>query len=351
MGTEALHKSMEEILESDVYCAICREVYVNPFILNCSHSFCKYCLIIWLNKKVCCPSCRNVAVFQTENLALRNTISKMISNTSAKFKSERKRLVKFRMESEAKAQQEGLVPLMEKKEAEMEADLGYRVRNGRRRRRVIGQWKGPNGATIWRTDMVGDDIVIHNLEDDLSTEPANDAEDEVRSQMEDDDETADEVEEVDVEVETDFEQSEDESNSDSCGVSILQFYDPARTDSDDSEYVAEEPTTSDEEEDDRMCDIDEESCDDADDDDDTDDDTDDDDDDNSTSSSDHGASTGEEEEADEEEEEDSNPPGAGMDVESSDSSDDPDFSIGTDLSDDYGGFDSDYGPGWYTDDF
>lgn len=247
----ALHRDIEEILDSDVYCAICREVYVHPIILNCSHSFCKFCLIFWLNKQVCCPSCRMVAVFQTENLALRNTISKMISNTSAKYKRERSNLVQQRMEAEAKAQQEGLVPLMEKKEAELEADLAYRVRNGRRRHRVIGQWKGPNGATIWRTNFVGDRIIRHSPDDatDSSAESAGDIEitddEDLRDSEADGHERRSGRQEEAVEAESDT-MSDYRVSTFQLSVGDLPGHD---SDSNDSEFFAPNATTSDEDDD------------------------------------------------------------------------------------------------------
>lgn len=46
--------------EEDLSCPICYEIFKNPVILTCSHSFCKACLkTFWNTKKLReCPVCR-----------------------------------------------------------------------------------------------------------------------------------------------------------------------------------------------------------------------------------------------------------------------------------------------------
>ncbi|XP_069568742.1 E3 ubiquitin-protein ligase TRIM39-like [Brachyistius frenatus] len=60
----------------DLFCTVCHDVFENPVLLPCSHSFCKDCIKSWwLTKRLHeCPVCKSVARtrFQPRNLALRN---------------------------------------------------------------------------------------------------------------------------------------------------------------------------------------------------------------------------------------------------------------------------------------
>ncbi|XP_017289245.1 nuclear factor 7, brain-like [Kryptolebias marmoratus] len=62
--------------EDDLSCTICHDIFKNPVLLSCSHSFCKVCLENWFKRKQSklCPVCRT-EVPQSDpplNLALRN---------------------------------------------------------------------------------------------------------------------------------------------------------------------------------------------------------------------------------------------------------------------------------------
>uniref|UniRef100_A0A3Q4ME08 Nuclear factor 7, ovary-like n=1 Tax=Neolamprologus brichardi TaxID=32507 RepID=A0A3Q4ME08_NEOBR len=62
--------------EDDLCCPVCQEVFRDPVILSCSHSFCKDCLKRWWRKKKTheCPVCqrRSSGNDQLVNLALKN---------------------------------------------------------------------------------------------------------------------------------------------------------------------------------------------------------------------------------------------------------------------------------------
>lgn len=47
-----------ELMESELQCSICAELFVEATTLNCSHTFCKYCICTWKKKKKDCPICR-----------------------------------------------------------------------------------------------------------------------------------------------------------------------------------------------------------------------------------------------------------------------------------------------------
>ncbi|CAB1420804.1 unnamed protein product [Pleuronectes platessa] len=53
--------SMASRLEDDLYCAVCHDVFRDPVILSCSHSFCKGCVDNWWKDKEVkeCPLCKS----------------------------------------------------------------------------------------------------------------------------------------------------------------------------------------------------------------------------------------------------------------------------------------------------
>ncbi|XP_078135940.1 E3 ubiquitin-protein ligase TRIM35-like [Sander vitreus] len=67
---------MASRLEEDFCCPTCHDIFKDPVLLSCSHSFCKACLQSWWSKKQSreCPLCRTVSQCgdPPRNLALRN---------------------------------------------------------------------------------------------------------------------------------------------------------------------------------------------------------------------------------------------------------------------------------------
>ncbi|KAK7906815.1 hypothetical protein WMY93_015427 [Mugilogobius chulae] len=55
-----LHKKMASHLEEELHCEVCLDIFKDPVILPCSHSFCKACIQIWWTNKVTkeCPICK-----------------------------------------------------------------------------------------------------------------------------------------------------------------------------------------------------------------------------------------------------------------------------------------------------
>ncbi|XP_059184378.1 nuclear factor 7, ovary-like [Centropristis striata] len=62
--------------EEDLTCSVCQEIFKNPVVLSCSHSFCKDCLQEWWTEKVVhqCPVCKEIHLLSDTpcNLALKN---------------------------------------------------------------------------------------------------------------------------------------------------------------------------------------------------------------------------------------------------------------------------------------
>ncbi|XP_030275756.1 tripartite motif-containing protein 35-like [Sparus aurata] len=73
---------MASILEEDLSCPVCHDVYKDPVLLSCSHSFCKDCLQSWWREKQTqeCPVCkaRSLTSDPPRNLALKNLCESFI---------------------------------------------------------------------------------------------------------------------------------------------------------------------------------------------------------------------------------------------------------------------------------
>uniref|UniRef100_UPI0037E9589C zinc-binding protein A33-like n=2 Tax=Semicossyphus pulcher TaxID=241346 RepID=UPI0037E9589C len=67
---------MASRLEEDLCCPVCQDVFREPVVLSCSHSFCKDCLRSWWRQKQAreCPVCKTVSskAFPPLNLVLKN---------------------------------------------------------------------------------------------------------------------------------------------------------------------------------------------------------------------------------------------------------------------------------------
>ncbi|XP_067312276.1 kinesin light chain 1-like [Pseudorasbora parva] len=66
---------MASLSDEDISCPVCQDIFKDPVILSCSHSFCKECLQkFWKTKKTQeCPVCRSVSRHEPpRNLVLKN---------------------------------------------------------------------------------------------------------------------------------------------------------------------------------------------------------------------------------------------------------------------------------------
>ena len=95
-------------LVDDLTCSVCLEIYSDPRILDCHHSFCKKCLIrkriktqdfynmlnhmlsffvdLIKDHKICCPKCRKLTESETaDRVPKNNLVANLVSNfTSSK---------------------------------------------------------------------------------------------------------------------------------------------------------------------------------------------------------------------------------------------------------------------------
>ncbi|XP_061742794.1 E3 ubiquitin-protein ligase rnf8 isoform X2 [Nerophis ophidion] len=93
---EEVVTQVTEVLENELQCIICSELFVEAVILNCAHSFCSHCIKQWCKKKNECPICRQAIKSQTRCLALDNCIDSMVENLGLDFKARRKILLSER---------------------------------------------------------------------------------------------------------------------------------------------------------------------------------------------------------------------------------------------------------------
>uniref|UniRef100_A0A668U335 Tripartite motif containing 35-12 n=1 Tax=Oreochromis aureus TaxID=47969 RepID=A0A668U335_OREAU len=71
----SLTDSMVSRSEEDLCCPVCQEVFRDPVLLSCSHSFCKDCLKRWWRERPTheCPICKKISVYDPPlNRALKN---------------------------------------------------------------------------------------------------------------------------------------------------------------------------------------------------------------------------------------------------------------------------------------
>lgn len=90
---EEVVTQVTEVLENELQCIICSELFIEAVILNCAHSFCCYCINQWRKKKNECPICRQSIQSQTRCLALDNCIDRMVDNLSLDMKARRQTLI------------------------------------------------------------------------------------------------------------------------------------------------------------------------------------------------------------------------------------------------------------------
>ncbi|XP_040889150.1 E3 ubiquitin-protein ligase TRIM35-like [Toxotes jaculatrix] len=67
---------MSSHLEKDLSCPICHDIFKDPVVLSCSHSFCKDCVKRWWREKIIqeCPVCKTIPLLSDppRNLVLNN---------------------------------------------------------------------------------------------------------------------------------------------------------------------------------------------------------------------------------------------------------------------------------------
>ncbi|XP_048842138.1 E3 ubiquitin-protein ligase rnf8 isoform X1 [Brienomyrus brachyistius] len=87
---------MTEVLESELQCIICSELFIEAVTLNCAHSFCLHCISEWRKRRNECPICRQAIVSQTRSLVLDNCIDRMLEKLGTEVRQHRQALLRQR---------------------------------------------------------------------------------------------------------------------------------------------------------------------------------------------------------------------------------------------------------------
>ncbi|VDI42300.1 E3 ubiquitin-protein ligase RNF8 [Mytilus galloprovincialis] len=120
-----------DLMETELQCSICNELFVQATSLNCSHSFCALCIQQWMKIKKECAVCRAPVTTTMRAISLDNYIDTMVSHLSDELKERRKQLVESRKGEQQKFNEEN------KPKPQVPAARG-RGRGGRRGRGARG---------------------------------------------------------------------------------------------------------------------------------------------------------------------------------------------------------------------
>ncbi|CAC5378866.1 RNF8 [Mytilus coruscus] len=120
-----------DLMETELQCSICNELFVQATSLNCSHSFCALCIQQWMKIKKECAVCRAPVTTTMRAISLDNYIDTMVSHLSDELKERRKQLVESRKGDQQKFDEEN------KPNPQVNAGRG-RGRGGRRGRGARG---------------------------------------------------------------------------------------------------------------------------------------------------------------------------------------------------------------------
>lgn len=214
---EFLQKDAQEMLENDLSCAICQDIYINPLILNCSHSFCKFCVYRWLTKNKKCPQCRMAVTFQAENLALRNIINKMVQKSSEQFQKNRKNNVDQRLKDEEEQEKDSKQKLLKYKNTPFNNRS-----NNNNNSNGIDRTNEIRALQLFFGDSQPIRLPSRSVENQESDDENNDEEQDEEGQEEDDDEednneTDDHSSDNDWEIEEELNVDEDDDEEEDGG--------------------------------------------------------------------------------------------------------------------------------------
>ncbi|GFS10006.1 E3 ubiquitin-protein ligase RNF8 [Elysia marginata] len=85
-----------DLMEMELQCTICNELFIKATSLNCAHVFCKLCINQWMKVKKECPNCRTPITSQMQALALDSYIDRMVENLNDDLKQRRAELLEIR---------------------------------------------------------------------------------------------------------------------------------------------------------------------------------------------------------------------------------------------------------------
>ncbi|OXA60083.1 uncharacterized protein LOC110844542 isoform X2 [Folsomia candida] len=89
-------KDVVALLETEFSCVICCEIFLEPAVIDCGHTFCSYCINEWKKEKKECPICRKPIIICTKHVEMQNFVTKIHTMMSQDIQDKRNELVSER---------------------------------------------------------------------------------------------------------------------------------------------------------------------------------------------------------------------------------------------------------------
>lgn len=86
----------EELVETEMTCSVCSELFIKAVTLGCAHTFCLLCITQWKRKKKECPICRTKIKSETRALVIDNFIERSVEKMPPQLKATRLEIINSR---------------------------------------------------------------------------------------------------------------------------------------------------------------------------------------------------------------------------------------------------------------
>ncbi|CAL8090545.1 unnamed protein product [Orchesella dallaii] len=96
-------KKIFELMESELSCSVCNEIFIEATVIECGHTFCHFCITEWSRKKQECPICRKRFQNRYRHIEVENFILKMFETFTGEFAAKRNASIKDREDQKTKA--------------------------------------------------------------------------------------------------------------------------------------------------------------------------------------------------------------------------------------------------------
>ncbi|XP_066599747.1 E3 ubiquitin-protein ligase rnf8-B-like [Prorops nasuta] len=93
---ESVFNKVNDIMDEQFGCSICAELFIKATTLNCTHTFCYFCIHTWNKKKKECPICRAKIFSMNRALVLDNFIDTIVENLPKDKQEKRKEIIQER---------------------------------------------------------------------------------------------------------------------------------------------------------------------------------------------------------------------------------------------------------------
>lgn len=88
--------TVSNIMDEQLTCSVCSELFIKATTLNCMHTFCFHCINTWNKKRRGCPVCRAPVKSMNRSLVVDNFIEKMLDKLPMHMKDRRAEIIEER---------------------------------------------------------------------------------------------------------------------------------------------------------------------------------------------------------------------------------------------------------------